>query len=142
MSGELLPLEILIVSRWTDTGRADQLLRNPSWGLTESVIRALNGSDLTDLYLRPRESDADTYLSIGGGPVAYIAAGSIEGKNQRFRCRLRQASSNCSISAVSSENIVRDSLSPYRPCCRSLGPSLTKVVSSAESHAASNKCTA
>jgi hypothetical protein len=71
-------LALLVIPHWNPANREERSIDNPSWEQVEAAIRALNNSDLNDLYLYPRQDSRQTYLCIGGGAGRYVVIGLIE----------------------------------------------------------------
>lgn len=52
---------------WTDSGLEDHDIDLPTWPDIEAAIGGLDGHTRTEVYLHPRRSDPETYMSIAGG---------------------------------------------------------------------------
>ena len=69
----------LTVSDWSRTPR-DTVVLNPAWSEVETAIRALNGRNLNDVYLRPLHDVDTTFLGVGGGAGRLLVTGAINGE--------------------------------------------------------------
>ena len=75
-----MPLESLTICRWSDVSRSDELVSNPAWADIDAAIRRLDNRTWNDIYLRPIDAAAETYLVVGGGAGRYVVSGSEAGE--------------------------------------------------------------
>src|SRR5215471_15172010 len=68
----------LTICEWIADRHRDTNIDEPAWSDIEAAVRALNNSNLNDVYLTPDRSKPETYLCIGGGGGRYIVTGSVE----------------------------------------------------------------
>jgi hypothetical protein len=72
-----MAIQNLTVCDWEGPAKRDIVIDSPTWSDVEGAIRALNNRNLNDIYLRPDNSNVETFLCVGGGDGQYIVSGSI-----------------------------------------------------------------